>query len=177
MRLHLLVHQRLRPRIVFDPHETIVGLPKFKFSPPHLLPQPLSPVQPHLDAEWKPGLDPCVHPPHLRMDLVLVQHVAGSLAPHHDRPPALETGLLNAALPRDLARGGLRNLLADPLDILGIIHELDVVVPETMLHGGSPHSLHFRLPLAENPTRAARPRKPAGRNRSTSPESRLRISR
>src|ERR1039458_9420186 len=25
--------------------------------------------------------------PHLRMVLILVQHVAGSLAPHHDRPP------------------------------------------------------------------------------------------
>src|ERR1035438_370909 len=45
--------------------------------------------------------------------------------------------------------GGLLDRLADPLDIPGIIHELDVVVPEILLHGRSPQGLHFRLPLAE----------------------------
>jgi hypothetical protein len=40
---------------------------------PHLLGQPLPPIQTYLNADGKPGLNASVHPTQLRIDSVMVE--------------------------------------------------------------------------------------------------------
>jgi hypothetical protein len=56
----------------------------------HLTGQPFSSIQPHLNVEREPSLDSCIHPSHLRMDLVLVNHLAGFYPPNQVRATVFE---------------------------------------------------------------------------------------
>ncbi len=89
---HLPVHQFLRPLIVLQPEKAVPLLYVLHSFPAHLPGQPFPSVQPHLDVEGKPGLDTGVHPAHFGVDLILVQHVAGSGAANDVGAAMLERG-------------------------------------------------------------------------------------
>jgi hypothetical protein len=88
--LQLLVHEFLGCQPVFDPNKAIALLTVLHSHLVHLPGQPLSPVDPYLNAEGKPRLDARIHPAHFRMILILVDHLARAQAANHVRAPVLE---------------------------------------------------------------------------------------
>src|ERR1043166_4116274 len=90
--LQLSLHPLLRTAIIFDPDKTVALLPIFQPLPVHLPRQPLPPVQAYLDMERKPGLDPRIHPSHLRVDLIVIQDVTRPVPPDDVLAPVLKRG-------------------------------------------------------------------------------------
>src|SRR5213083_36215 len=73
--LKLLVHQTLSSFEMTDPGKAILFLGVVHLVAIHLAAQPLTPVDANLDLEGKPALEPQVHEPKLRVQMVEVKTV------------------------------------------------------------------------------------------------------
>src|SRR6266705_3153279 len=74
--LKLLVHQTLSSFEMTDPGKAILFLGVVHLVAIHLAAQPLTPVDANLDLERKPALQPQVHEPKLRVQMVEVKMLA-----------------------------------------------------------------------------------------------------
>ena len=88
----MLLHELLSLCVVLDPDPAVALLPVFQTGLIHLPSQPFPAVDPNLDVERKPRLDARMHPTQHRMDLVVIQHVAGSHTTDDVRPPVFQGG-------------------------------------------------------------------------------------
>jgi hypothetical protein len=62
----------------------------FHSLPVHLARQPFSSIHSYLNMERKPGLQARLHPPHFRIDLVVIEDLARPHAAHQVRASMLE---------------------------------------------------------------------------------------
>jgi hypothetical protein len=144
-RLHLPVHQPLRPLGVFQPGEAVVALQVAKADRVHLPRQPRPAVQADLDGERKPGLNAGTHEPELPVDAVVIEMQA--LA-----PPRLQLQALGSAIAHDLVgqawldrRENADQPLLDP------IRGRDLAGDGFLVH-------RARRQIADRPASPARPR-------------------
>jgi hypothetical protein len=72
----LLIHQPLRPRVIFDPTEAVVVPPVAHPRLIHLPRQPLPAVQADLNRKGKPGLNARVHEPEFGVYRVVIKKQA-----------------------------------------------------------------------------------------------------
>src|SRR5207247_11451141 len=89
--LQLLVQQCLCSWIIVNPHQAIPLLVIAQSFPRHLPGEPFPPVLPDLHVAGKPSLNPGIHPSHLRLDLVVVQHTTPPLPANDVLAPGAPT--------------------------------------------------------------------------------------